>query len=86
MEDRAEVVVARHVGRGEHGRDPLDLRGLADIEGDDPRMGQRAADELDQELVAKRRQIVEIHRLAGDVGAGPIRERLDIGCRRLGAS
>ncbi len=70
VEDRAEVVVTRHVGRGEHGRDSLDLRGGRNVESDDPRMGQRAADELDQELVAKGRKIVEIHRLARDVSLG----------------
>ena len=66
-EDRPEPVVAGHVGRGENPRDPRDLQGLGHVDRDDPRMGQRAADELHHQLVAGGRDVVEIDRLPGHV-------------------
>ncbi len=70
VEDRAETVFARNVGRGEHGRDSSDRGGFADIERNNPPMCERAPDEFDKKLIAIRRNIVEIDGRARDVGVG----------------
>lgn len=70
VKDRAKMVVTGHIGRGEDGCDSLDFRGHRDVERNNPPMRQRTADEFDQQLIAKRRKIIEIDSLARDVGFG----------------
>ncbi len=72
VENRPEGVVAGHVGVGEHGRDPLDPGRGGRVDLADLTVRDGAADELDEQLVPRRRDVVDERRGARDVLAGRV--------------
>ena len=69
MNDRAETVVTGNIGRGEDSSNASRLSRVGHVDRNDARMCERAAHELDQQLVPVWRQVVEIHGGARDVSA-----------------
>ena len=72
VEDGTERVMSRYVKMRENGDDAVHARGCAHIDRFDAAMCDRTADKVDQDLVPQRREVVDVHRLAGDVRAGRI--------------
>ena len=69
---RADVVLARDVGCGQHADHALGGAHRVDIDPGDPRVRLGREAELDVQQAGRLGQVVDVERLAGDVAAGAV--------------
>ena len=69
---RADIVLARHVGRGEHAHDTFGRADRAQVDAGEPGMRLGAEAELDMQQTRRLRQVVDVERFTGDVAKGAV--------------